>query len=104
MFKVAFAPLKTWSWRTRAIAAMVLGVAVWLMFFDSHSLIKRVSWHHEYVQLLEENAALEEQIKALEERMEQGISDEMVEQIAREQYGMQRPGETVYRVETPGDD
>jgi cell division protein FtsB len=104
MFKVTLVPFNTWSWRTRAIAAVVLGISIWLMFFDSHSLIKRVTWHREYVQLREENAALEEQIKALDERMEQGISDEMVEQIAREQYGMQRPGETVYRVDTPGDD
>ena len=74
-------------------------VAVWLLFLDSHSLVRRWQWHSELEQLRVENAALEQRIADLEAKLEQGIPDEVVEEIAREQYGMQRPGETVYPVE-----
>lgn len=87
--------------RNRVIVSAVLLLAVWLTFFDSHSLMKRISWHAEYVHLREENERLRQDIRRLETEVERGLSDEAVERIAREQYGMRRPGETVYRVETP---
>ena len=77
---------------------MVLGV--WLAFFDSHSLARRVAWHQEATRLRAENQALRDDIERLEVQVEEARSDEMVETIAREQYGMRRPGERVYRVET----
>ena len=83
----------------RPLVLAVLGaLALWLAFFDSHSLARRVSWHHEHARLAAENAALRAEIEQLEARLDAGISDEVIEQIAREQYGMRRPGETVYRV------
>ena len=72
---------------------------IWLGFFDSHSLYKRVRWHHELHQLQEENADLEGRIRSLRTKVEEAESDEVVEKIAREQYGMRRPGERVYRLE-----
>jgi len=85
--------------RRRLILAAVAALAVWLAFFDSHSLYKRVRWHHEAARLRAENEALRQQTEDLSEKLAEGLSDEVVEQIAREQYGMRRPGETVYRVE-----
>ena len=35
---------------------------------------------------------------ATQARIDRGLDDTTVEQVAREQYGMRRPGETVYRV------
>lgn len=81
------------------IGAAVL-VFVWIAFFDSHSLLRRIQWHHEYTQLSEENAALQERINDLEQRLDQPLPDEAIEKIAREQYGMKRPDETVYRLES----
>ena len=80
------------------IVVVVLLAALWFTFFDSHSLVKRVRWHQEVARLTEENGALRQEIEALEERLAEPISDEVIEKIAREEYGMRRPGETVYRV------
>ncbi|MFQ5572283.1 MAG: septum formation initiator family protein [Rhodothermales bacterium] len=81
------------------LAAALLLVVLWFSFFDSHSLVKRVRWHQEYARLAEENEALRKEIKNLEALLKQPLSDEVIEQIAREQYGMRRAGETVYRTE-----
>ena len=85
--------------RIKIIAGVILLVAVWLCFFDSHSLIKRVRWHKEFVMYRAENDQLVEQIEALTLKLEEGITDEEIEKIAREEFGMRRPGETVYRID-----
>ena len=81
------------------LVVVVLLSALWFTFFDSHSLVKRVRWHQEAARLTEENEALRQQIEILEERLAEPLSDDIIEKIAREEYGMRRPGETVYRVE-----
>ncbi len=81
------------------IVVVVLLAGLWFTFFDSHSLVKRVRWHQEVVRLAEENETLRQQIEVLEERLAEPLSDEVIEKIAREEYGMRRPGETVYLVE-----
>ena len=84
--------------RNRVLVCGFLVLGVWLTFFDSHSLIKRLGWHREHAQLVEENAHLHIEIERLEKEVSKGLSDEVVERIAREEYGMRRPGEKVYRV------
>jgi cell division protein FtsB len=83
---------------------LLIGVAVvlllWITFFDSHSLIRRYQWHAEHDRLTQENQELRARIEALEAQLDQPLSDEVVERIAREEYGMKRPGETVYRIES----
>jgi cell division protein FtsB len=78
------------------------GVAVallWVAFFDGHSLLKRARYVHERSVLRQEVRALQAENEAIAERLAIGLSDEVVEEVAREQYGMRRPGETVYPVE-----
>lgn len=85
---------------TRWLAAAAgLFLVVWLVFLDSHSVAKRIHWHQQEAQLAEENERLRAEIDALEKKLQEPPSDALIEQIAREQYGMRRPGETVYRVE-----
>lgn len=73
---------------------------VWFVFLDSHSLLQRGRYFAEARALAAENAALQAEIDRLDAQLDAGLSDELVETVAREQYGMRRPGETVYPVET----
>jgi cell division protein FtsB len=81
---------------------LLLGLAVggvWFLFFDSYSLVRRVHYYTDYRDLAEENAHLQAEIDRLQTQLDAGLSDEVVEAVAREQYGMRRPGETVYPVD-----
>ncbi len=84
---------KTILW---VVAAAALGS---FLFLDSHSLLKRMTWRSEYTEVRQENERLRADIEQLEKEVSEGLSDEAVEKIAREEYGMHRPGETVYPVE-----
>jgi cell division protein FtsB len=84
------------------VAGLAVGT-VWFLFFDSHSLLRRGQYYAEARALAEENAELQAQIDRLEAQLDAGLSDELVETVAREQYGMRRPGETVYPVEASSD-
>lgn len=85
-------------WR-RLLVGLGLLLLIWIAFFDSHSLYRRLRWSYEASRLRAQNEALRQTIDSLQQQLKQGITDEMVERIAREQYGMRRPGETVYHVE-----
>jgi len=82
-------------WIVGGIASALL---IWIAFFDSHSLLRRFQWHQEHEDLTEENQALRLEIQQLREQLDRPLSDSLVERIAREDYGMKRPGETVYRL------
>lgn len=86
--------------RNRIGVFAILGAVLWIGFFDSHSIMNRVRWHRSADQLEIANEEIRKQISDLTERVDSGLSDAMIERIAREEYGMRRPGETVYRVET----
>jgi len=77
----------------------LIGTLVWIAFFDSHSLVKRYRWHQELDALKTENDSLRRDIRNLQRRLDRPLSDSAVQHIAREQYGMKRPDEDVYRVE-----
>jgi cell division protein FtsB len=81
------------------LAAGAMFLLIWFVFLDSHSLTSRIEWHRERARLERENAVLSAQIADVEARLSRRLSDEEVERIAREEYGMSRPGEVVYRVE-----
>ncbi len=81
------------------VIALVACAALWVAFFDSHSLLRRAMWHYELNEVASENAALQADIVRLEQQVTTVASDAVVERVAREQYGMRRPGETIYRIE-----
>lgn len=89
--------------RRLLLAAIALIALLWVAFFDSHSLLTRYRITQERDRLLEENAALKARIEQLEADLERVDSDEMVERVAREQYGMRKEGETIHRVEKKPD-
>lgn len=81
------------------LLAAVIALAVWVAFFDSHSIQKRLRFRQQHARLTAENDSLRRQIEALQEKLQTPPADSTIERIAREEYGMRRPGETVYRVE-----
>ena len=80
------------------VGAVVCALLVWIAFFDSHSLLRRYRWHQEHDRLTQENERLRQDIQRLREQLDRPLSDSLIERIAREEYGMKRPGETVYRL------
>lgn len=86
---------RLWYWGLRVV---LVGLFLWVAFFDSHSLLQRYQWHQEYEDLSSENRELQSEIEELQERIDQPLPDSAVERIAREDYGMKRPGEKVYRL------
>lgn len=85
--------------RRRLLLVGIALAGVWLMFLDSHSLLRRVEYYADYRALTEENAQIQAEIDRLQQQVGAGLSDDLVEEVAREQYGMRRPGETVYPVD-----
>lgn len=87
------------TWRRWILSGILVAALLWVLFFDSHSVLKRLRWHYEYDRLTTENQELRQKIDQLEQKLDEPLPDEVVEQIAREEYGMKRPDETVYPVE-----
>ena len=87
------------SVRKGLLVSALLFLIAWVAFFDSHSLVKRWTWHRQAVELERQNEALRAEIEALRRQLDAGLSDEAIEQLARERYGMRKPGETVYLIE-----
>lgn len=84
--------------RRRLVIAVAVTAVAWLGFLDSHSVYKRISLHREARRLEAENRVLQDEIDRLQAELDRELSDEEIERIAREQYGMRRAGETVYPV------
>lgn len=91
--------LRERSFRRRVVMLAASLLLIWLTFFDSHSISRRIAWHRELSQLEAENDRLRSEIDQLEAELREGLTDDRVEKIAREQYHMKRPGETVHQVE-----
>lgn len=70
----------------------------WVLFFDSHSVYSRFQMSREHARLESDNGALREKIAVLEKKLARPLTNDEVEKIAREEFGMSRPGEQVYPV------
>lgn len=87
-------------WKKSALISLLVGiVALWFLFFDTYSLTTRYQLETRKSELIERTTELEakseelqEKIKALEK------NPDLLEKIAREEYGMRKPGETIYRI------
>lgn len=88
------ARLVRWS-----LVLVLAGAGIWVLFLDTHSVMHRLELHREYESLRAENERLRVNIEALREQLADSLSDAEVERIAREEYGMQYPNETVHPIE-----
>ena len=87
------------SLRRTVLVSATAFLFIWISFFDSHSLAKRFAWSQEADKLAQQNEELRLEIERLERQLDTDLSDEVIEQMAREQYGMRKEGETVYKIE-----
>lgn len=73
-------------------------LVLWILFFDSHSVFSRVQMSREKAQLEEINEQLKVRIAELEIKLERPLTDDDIERLGREEYGMMREGEKSYPV------
>lgn len=99
MFKVSplLNPLR---WKKSALlTALLLFFVIWFGFLDTYSLWTRFQLEREKRDLMFRTEQLVQDTEALRKKIEALRNDPtLLEKIAREEYGMRRPGETVYRI------
>ena len=93
----SFNPLQ---WRRGFLfSLLVAALVIWFGFLDTYSLRTRIILQKEKNELIQETERLTEQTREYETKLQQLDSNPfIIERIAREEYGMRRPGETVYRI------
>lgn len=76
-----------------------LFLVVWFGFFDTYSVWTRLKLEREKKDLIRRTEQLVHDTSVLKQRIE-ALQDDpaLLERIAREEYGMRRPGETIYRI------
>ncbi|MEX0772234.1 MAG: septum formation initiator family protein [Balneolales bacterium] len=85
--------------KTFLVGLLVLFLIIWFGFFDTYSLYTRYQLNMEKNELIKNTEELRAESEILEEKIEAIESNPLLlEEIAREEYGMRKPGETVYRV------
>lgn len=81
------------------LSILAIFIILWIGFFDTFSLWNRLQLEREKSSLIKKTEQLVAETEALQLRIESLRNNPaLVERIAREQYGMRRPGETVYRI------
>lgn len=71
----------------------------WFAFIDTYSLKARWDLNSQKKELQERTEELNAESEELKTKIEQLDKDPaLLEKIAREEYGMRKPGETVYKV------
>ena len=85
--------LYRFSWVVVAVLALVLGVSLFLPQIRQYQEVQRRK------DALEEDVRLEERIIAHLKRQQERLQNDprFVERIAREEFGLAKPGETVFR-------
>lgn len=80
-------------------------VFVWFAFIDTYSIKTRWEMASRKVELIEQTEALNRDALEIQQRIEDLENDPaLLEKIAREEYGMRKPGEKVYKIKKVGED
>ena len=94
-------PYNPLNWR-KSFLLLILGgfLLLWFLFLDTYSIYTRYELSSRKSELIEKTKALKKENARLEKKVNTMKSDSMlIERIAREQYGMRKPGETVYKID-----
>lgn len=95
-----FQLLNPLRWR-KSFLALILGgfVVIWLTFIDTYSIWTRVELNQRKAELKEKKQQLKAETIILKQKIEDLKTDPfLLERIAREEYGMKKEGETVYKI------
>ena len=92
-----FNPLR---WNKKILLGLLgLVLVIWFIFVDVYSLKTRWDLGQQKKELIRKT----EELKSESETLEQDIqklenNPDLIEKIAREEYGMKKPGEKVYKI------
>lgn len=95
-----FQNLNPLRWR-KSFLALILGgfVFIWFAFIDTYSLWTRIALNYRMDELQTKKEKLQKETVILKEKIEDLKTDpDLLERIAREEYGMKKEGETVYKI------
>jgi cell division protein FtsB len=97
MNKQLFNPLR---WRKSFLGLILLAfLVVWFGFLDTYSMWTRFKLNQRKEELKAKTEQLKEDTELLKQKVHQLQTDStLIERIAREEYGMKRKGETIYRI------
>jgi cell division protein FtsB len=86
--------------RSFLFSVLLLMLVIWFGFIDTYSIRTRIQLNMEKKELVRETERLREETAELQRKMDNLASDPgILEQLAREEYGMRKPGEIIYRVQ-----
>jgi len=87
-------------WR-KSFLILILGgfVVIWFTFFDTYSIWTRIQLSQRKAELKAKTEKLKKETAVLKHKIKDLKTDPfLLERIAREEYGMKKPGETVYKI------
>lgn len=87
-------------WR-KSFLALILGgfIFIWFAFIDTYSIWTRIELNQRLGNLKEKKTELQKETQVLKQKINDLKTDPMLlERIAREEYGMKKEGETVYKI------
>ncbi|MEX0680763.1 MAG: septum formation initiator family protein [Balneolales bacterium] len=89
------------AWRRGLLfSVLLLMLIIWFGFIDTYSIRTRIQLHNEKQELIEATDHLLEETSKYQNRIQNLESNpELLERLAREEYGMRKPGETIYRIQ-----
>lgn len=85
--------------KTFLVGLLAVFLVIWFGFLDTYSLMARYQLNQEKKELIRNTEELRTESKILQAKIEELQTNPLLlEKIAREEYGMRKPGETVYRI------
>lgn len=88
-------------WRHSFLFAILLFMLIlWFGLFDTYSVRTRILLHKEKNELIRETERLQTETREYEMKLDSLESNPLLlERLAREEYGMRKPGEIIYRIQ-----
>ena len=92
-----FNPLR---WNKKILLGLLgFVIVIWFLFIDVYSLKTRWELSQQKKELIQKTEELKNESEILEQNIQNlKKNPNLIEKIAREEYGMKKPGERVYKI------